>query len=97
MALTRLDQTVTRTTWKSPVTTETSQLTVKALPKHPGGVVLEEFLTPIGISQARRHLPLTCPRAASARLLAKRGVTAHTATRLVVDFVLRTFLARLAV
>ena len=57
---------------------------MKTLPNiHPGDVLLEEFLTPLGISQN----PLAC--AAGVRLrrineivLGKRAVTADTAVRL---------------
>ena len=52
-------------------------------PIHPGEVLLEEFLKPLGISQ--NHLALSIgvhPRRINEIVLHKRGVTADTALRL---------------
>ena len=52
-------------------------------PVHPGEILLEEFLKPMGISQYRLaesiHVP---PRRINEIVLAKRGITADTALRL---------------
>jgi addiction module HigA family antidote len=75
---------VTPTTLKSSITTETSELTMKTLPNiHPGEVLLEEFLTPMGISQnALARAASVPPRRINEIVLGKRGVTADTAVRL---------------
>jgi len=75
---------VTPTTWKSSITTETSELTMKTLPNiHPGEVLLEEFLTPMGISQnALARAAGVPPRRINEIVLGKRSVTADTAVRL---------------
>jgi antitoxin HigA-1 len=50
---------------------------------HPGEVLLEEFLTPMGISQnALARAAGVPPRRINEIVLGKRGVTAHTAVRL---------------
>jgi addiction module HigA family antidote len=71
-------------TWKSSITTETIELTMKTLPNiHPGEVLLEEFLTPMGISQnALARAAGVPPRRINEIVLGKRGVTADTAVRL---------------
>lgn len=58
---------------------------MKALPNiHPGEVLLEEFLTPMGISQnALARAAGVPPRRINEIVLGKRGVTAGTAVRLV--------------
>ena len=52
-------------------------------PIHPGEILLEEFLKPMGISQYRlakdTHVP---PRRINEIVLGKRGITADTALRL---------------
>jgi addiction module HigA family antidote len=57
---------------------------MKALPNiHPGEVLLEEFLTPMGISQnALARAAGVPPRRINEIVLGKRGVTADTAVRL---------------
>jgi addiction module HigA family antidote len=57
---------------------------MKALPNiHPGEVLLEEFLTPMGISQnALARAAGMPPRRINEIALGKRGVTADTAVRL---------------
>ena len=57
---------------------------MKNLPNiHPGEVLLEEFLTPMGISQnALARAADVPPRRINEIVLGKRGVTADTAVRL---------------
>lgn len=57
---------------------------MKALPNiHPGEVLLEEFLKPLGISQnALARAAFVPPRRINEIVLGKRGVTADTAIRL---------------
>ena len=55
---------------------------MKTLPNiHPGEVLLEEFLTPMGISQNARAAAVP-PRRINEIVLGKRGITADTAVRL---------------
>ena len=50
---------------------------------HPGEVLLEEFLKPMGISQNRLALNIGVPaRRINEIVLGKRGITADTALRL---------------
>jgi addiction module HigA family antidote len=57
---------------------------MKTLPNiHPGEVLLEEFLTPLGISQnAFARAAGVPPRRINEIVLGKRGVSADTAVRL---------------
>ncbi|MGH8128760.1 MAG: HigA family addiction module antitoxin [Gammaproteobacteria bacterium] len=57
---------------------------MKTLPNiHPGEVLLEEFLKPLGISQnALARAAGVSPRRINEIVLGKRGVTADTAVRL---------------
>jgi len=75
---------VTPMTWRSSITTEATETTVKALPNiHPGEVLLEEFLIPLGISQnAMARAAGVPPRRINEIVLGKRGITADTAVRL---------------
>jgi addiction module HigA family antidote len=68
-----------RTTWKSWTITD-----MKTLPNiHPGEVLLEEFLIPLGISQnALARAAGVPPRRINEIVLAKRSVSADTAVRL---------------
>lgn len=55
----------------------------KLHPVHPGEVLLEEFLKPMGLSQNRLALNIGVPaRRINEIVLAKRGITADTALRL---------------
>ena len=55
----------------------------KLRPVHPGEVLLEEFLKPIGISQNRLALNIGVPpRRINEIVFGKRGITADTALRL---------------
>lgn len=52
-------------------------------PVHPGEVLLEEFLKPLGLSQHRLALDLGVdPRRINEIVLGKRSITANTALRL---------------
>ena len=56
---------------------------VKLLPVHPGEVLLEEFLKPMGLSQNRLSLDIGVhPRRINEIVLGKRRITADTALRL---------------
>lgn len=55
----------------------------KLSPVHPGEVLLEEYLKPMGISQNRLALNIrVSPRRINEIVLGKRGITADTALRL---------------
>jgi addiction module HigA family antidote len=55
----------------------------KMAPIHPGEVLQEEFLKPLGLSQHRLALDIGVdPRRINEIILGKRGVTANTALRL---------------
>lgn len=57
--------------------------TDKLLPVHPGEVLLEEFLKPMGISQNQLALAIRVPaRRINEIVLGKRRITADTALRL---------------
>ena len=59
-------------------------MTAKKLsPVHPGEVLLEEFLKPMGLSQSRLALDVSVhPRRINEIVLGKRSITADTALRL---------------
>jgi addiction module HigA family antidote len=55
----------------------------KLHPIHPGEVLLEEFLKPMGLSQSRLALDISVhPRRINEIVLGKRSITADTALRL---------------
>ncbi|MBW1939414.1 MAG: HigA family addiction module antidote protein [Deltaproteobacteria bacterium] len=55
----------------------------KLRPVHPGEVLLEEFLKPMGLSQNKLGLAIGVhPRRINEIVLEKRGITADTALRL---------------
>ena len=55
----------------------------KLTPIHPGEILLEEFLKPLGLSQYRIARDLSVPpRRINEIMHGKRGITAHTALRL---------------
>lgn len=57
--------------------------TKKLAPVHPGEVLLEEFLVPLGLSQTKLALSIGVPpRRINEIVLRKRRVTADTALRL---------------
>ena len=52
-------------------------------PVHPGEILMEEFLTPLGLSQNRVALDIRVPaRRINEIVLGRRAVTANTALRL---------------
>jgi addiction module HigA family antidote len=56
---------------------------IKLVPIHPGEVLSEEFLKPMGLSQNRLALALGVPaRRINEIVLGKRGISADTALRL---------------
>ena len=56
---------------------------VKLHPVHPGEVLQEEFLTPLGMSQSRLALDIGVhPRRINEIVLGKRSISADTALRL---------------
>jgi len=58
-------------------------MTKKLSPVHPGEVLKEEFLKPMGLSQNRLALAIGVhPRRINEIVLEKRGITADTALRL---------------
>lgn len=58
-------------------------MTKRLPPVHPGEVLLEDFLKPLGLSQYRLAKGLSVPpRRINEIVLAKRAVTADTALRL---------------
>jgi antitoxin HigA-1 len=64
------------------ITTEAA-MAKKLPPVHPGEVLLEDFLNPLGLSQYRLAKGLSVPpRRINEIVLAKRAVTADTALRL---------------
>jgi len=55
----------------------------KMEPVHPGEILLEEFLKPLGLSQNRLALDIRVPaRRINEIVLGKRGITPDTALRL---------------
>ncbi len=55
----------------------------KLAPVHPGEVLFEEFLKPMGLSQSRVALAIGVhPRRVNEIVLGKRGISADTALRL---------------
>jgi addiction module HigA family antidote len=57
--------------------------TEKLHPIHPGEILLEEFLKPMGLSQSRLALDISVhPRRINEIVLGKRSITADTALRL---------------
>ncbi len=58
-------------------------MTEKLSPIHPGEILLEEFLKPMGMSQSRLALDVGVhPRRINEIVLGKRSLTADTALRL---------------
>jgi addiction module HigA family antidote len=69
---------------KSLTITEVPEVSKKRLsPVHPGDILLEEFLEPLGISQYRLAMDTSVPpRRINEIVHGKRSVTADTALRL---------------
>lgn len=58
-------------------------MTDRMLPVHPGEILNEEFLKPMGISQTRLALDTGMPQSRIQGIIAeKRGISADTAVRL---------------
>lgn len=58
-------------------------MTKKLLPPHPGEILLEEFMKPLGITQYRLSKDLSVsPRRINEIIHKKRGISADTALRL---------------
>jgi len=58
-------------------------MTERLHPVHPGEVLLEEFLKPLGLSQNRLTISISVPaRRINEIVLGKRGITADRAMRL---------------
>jgi len=65
------------------MTTDSRRAPGKLAPVHPGEVLVEEFLTPMGISQYRLAKDISVPaRRINEIVHRKRGISADTALRL---------------
>ena len=73
-----------RTTWRSSTIIEYDQMKKRDFdPVHPGEILLEEFLEPLGLSQYRLARGISVPaRRINEIVHGKRSVTADTALRL---------------
>jgi addiction module HigA family antidote len=73
--------------WKSQIITKEIEMTNKLPPIHPGEILLEEFLEPMGISQYRLANDISVPpRRINEIVLGKRAITPDTALRLSLFF-----------
>ena len=70
--------------WKSPTITEDGMMAKKKMdPIHPGEILMEEFLEPLGVSQYRLAKDISVPpRRINEIVHGKRSITADTALRL---------------
>jgi addiction module HigA family antidote len=70
--------------WKSPTITEDGTMAKKMMdPIHPGEILMEEFLEPLGVSQYRLAKDISVPpRRINEIVHGKRSITADTALRL---------------
>jgi antitoxin HigA-1 len=69
--------------WKSQIIIKRKDMKKKLHSVHPGEVLLEEFLKPMGLSQNRLALSIGVPaRRINEIVLQKRSITADTALRL---------------
>lgn len=70
--------------WKSPTITRDGMMAKKLMnPIHPGEILMEEFLEPLGISQYRLAKDISVPpRRINEIVHGKRSITADTALRL---------------
>lgn len=70
--------------WRSPTITEEKMMAKKLMdPIHPGEILMEEFLEPLGISQYRLAKDISVPpRRINEIVHGKRSITADTALRL---------------
>ncbi len=68
---------------KSPITTEDKDMEQQLSPVHPGEILAEEFLRPMGISQYRLAKDIfVSPRRINEIVQGHRSLTADTALRL---------------
>ncbi len=73
--------------WKLRIITKEIEMTNKLPPIHPGEILLEEFLEPMGISQYRLAKDINVPpRRINEIVLGKRAITPDTALRLSLFF-----------
>jgi addiction module HigA family antidote len=70
--------------WKSPTITKDGMMAKKMMdPIHPGEILMEEFLEPLGVSQYRLAKDISVPpRRINEIVHGKRSITADTALRL---------------
>jgi addiction module HigA family antidote len=70
--------------WKSPTITKDGMMAKKLMdPIHPGEILMEEFLEPLGVSQYRLAKDISVPpRRINEIVHGKRSITADTALRL---------------
>ena len=70
--------------WKSPTTYRDGMMAKKSMdPIHPGEILMEEFLEPLGLSQYRLAKDISVPpRRINEIVHGKRSITADTALRL---------------
>ena len=70
--------------WRSPTITREGMMAKKMMdPIHPGEILMEEFLEPLGISQYRLAKDISVsPRRINEIVHGKRSITADTALRL---------------
>jgi addiction module HigA family antidote len=72
-----------RMTSRSSTTTRQPRRPVRLSPVHPGEILLEEFLSPMGLSQYRIAKDMSVPpRRINEIVLGKRAISADTAIRL---------------
>jgi addiction module HigA family antidote len=72
------------TTWRSPTITKDGMMAKKVIdPIHPGEILMEEFLEPLGVSQYRLAKDISVsPRRINEIVHGKRSITADTGLRL---------------
>ena len=72
------------TTWRSPTITRDGMMAKKVInPIHPGEILMEEFLEPLGVSQYRLAKDISVPpRRINEIVHGKRSITADTGLRL---------------
>ncbi len=70
--------------WKSPTITKDGTMAKKVMnPIHPGEILMEEFLEPLGVSQYRLAKDISVPpRRINEIVHGKRSITADTGLRL---------------
>jgi addiction module HigA family antidote len=72
-----------RTTWKSSITTEETAMSNKLRPIHPGEILREEYLAPLGLSAHALAQALRVPATRIGEIVnERRAITPDTALRL---------------